>query len=401
MNGPVITMPAPESFAPRSRAAIRLCMPSVTFIAGNDNIDADWLATRSPVCPWNRTPASFLHALYNEGDKVIIFDDFRSQGQEVWDASRPALRCKGTKLLRKGKAPWSLVPEQSGRRRSLMSTMTGINPGAATRTSRPGGSCCLRATAPTSPLPSGLRRLFCCRCPSFPSARPEAAWLTLWSRRRRKQRRLGPHQGLPGPGSHDARRRYPFLSAVRLTRLPCCERLGKEDEDGKYQKFADGPHLQRLLYLNPAPDGTPIAQQKAWPQTDPQFKTAQIMNEDDIKKVNECFEERSGVKIPPARRSTRASAQAPQEDVRTAEEWHDVPEHDPPGAEPQGDWPEPEPIRNDLRSVAPLRTEMIPVPLRACILDIAYRMQCPIDFIAAAFVVMASILIGAGCSIKT
>ena len=55
------------------------------FIAGTDNIDADWLAARSPICPWNRTPASFLHALYSKGEKVIIFDDFRSQGQEVWE----------------------------------------------------------------------------------------------------------------------------------------------------------------------------------------------------------------------------------------------------------------------------------------------------------------------------
>ena len=39
-----------------------------------------------------------------------------------------------------------------------------------------------------------------------------------------------------------------ILSAVRLTRLPCCQRLGKKDKDGKYQKFPDGPHLQRLLY---------------------------------------------------------------------------------------------------------------------------------------------------------
>ena len=98
--------------------------------------------------------------------------------------------------------------------------------------------------------------------------------------------------------------------------------------------------------------------------------------------------------------SEDASSEAKTRAKPAAEEWHDVPEHDPPGAEPQGGWPEPEPIRNDLRSVAPLRTEMIPVPLRACLTDIAYRMQCPIDFIAAAFVVMASILIGAGCSIR-
>ena len=60
-----------------------------------------------------------------------------------------------------------------------------------------------------------------------------------------------------------------ILSAVRLTRLPDRERLGKEDKDGKYQRFPDGPHLQRLLYLNPAPDFTPIAEQKAWPQPAP------------------------------------------------------------------------------------------------------------------------------------
>src|SRR5258705_13965290 len=86
--------------------------------------------------------------------------------------------------------------------------------------------------------------------------------------------------------------------------------------------------------------------------------------------------------------------------MKTAEDWHDVPEPDPPRVEPQGDWPDPEPIRNDLRPVAPLRIEMIPAPLRACLADIAHRMQCPTDFIGAAFVVMASILIGAGCSIK-
>jgi hypothetical protein len=86
------------------------------FIAGTDNIDADWLAARSPVCPWNRTPASFLHVLYSEGDKVIIFDDFRSQGQEVWE--HPGLPYNATTLnpLRKGQTLWSLVPELPGRR---------------------------------------------------------------------------------------------------------------------------------------------------------------------------------------------------------------------------------------------------------------------------------------------
>ena len=58
---------------------------------------------------------------------------------------------------------------------------------------------------------------------------------------------------------------FASLSAVRLTRLPCCERLGKQDGSGAFQAFEDGPHLQRLLYLNPQPDAVPIAEKPEWP----------------------------------------------------------------------------------------------------------------------------------------
>jgi hypothetical protein len=43
------------------------------------------------------------------------------------------------------------------------------------------------------------------------------------------------------------------LSAVRLSRLPFCERAGTRGKDGKYVKFPK-PGLQELLYLNPDPD---------------------------------------------------------------------------------------------------------------------------------------------------
>ena len=69
---------------------------------------------------------------------------------------------------------------------------------------------------------------------------------------------------------------------------------------------------------------------------------------------------------------------------------------DPPKGEK--DWPDPEPIRNELRAVAPLRPEMIPEPFRACYADIAHRMQCPIDFVASASICMISGVIGAGCT---
>ena len=47
------------------------------------------------------------------------------------------------------------------------------------------------------------------------------------------------------------------LSAVRLSRLPGCQRHGKRDRDGGLQRY-DRPHLQRLVWLNPAARAAPI-----------------------------------------------------------------------------------------------------------------------------------------------
>jgi hypothetical protein len=63
-------------------------------------------------------------------------------------------------------------------------------------------------------------------------------------------------------------------------------------------------------------------------------------------------------------------------------------------------WPTLEPIRNELLQVAALVEEMIPEPLRPWLHDVAHRMQVPLDFVAAAAVVMLSSIIGAGCGIR-
>lgn len=47
------------------------------------------------------------------------------------------------------------------------------------------------------------------------------------------------------------------LSAVRLSRLPFCERAGTRGKDNRYIKFPK-PGLQELLYLNPDPEHKPI-----------------------------------------------------------------------------------------------------------------------------------------------
>ena len=50
-----------------------------------DEVDAAWLRRRSKVqVPWILTPAEFLFSAYEMGDNVLIFSDYRSQGQEIW-----------------------------------------------------------------------------------------------------------------------------------------------------------------------------------------------------------------------------------------------------------------------------------------------------------------------------
>ena len=64
------------------------------------------------------------------------------------------------------------------------------------------------------------------------------------------------------------------------------------------------------------------------------------------------------------------------------------------------DWPEPTPLPNALPPVDPFDAELLPVALRAWVMDIAYRMQCPADFPAVAALVALSGLIGARAVIQ-
>ena len=236
------------------------------FIAGTDNIDADWLATRSPVCPWNRTPASFLHSLYNKGDKVVIFDDFQSQGQEVWEHPGLPFDARELNSFAKGKpcGVWFLscpvdglyrLNDDGKRSRRSHQNVTSwrfllLESDRADISSSEWLAALVLLPLPIVSICETGGRL------AHALVRVDASSKDAWDRCKDA---LVPVLTMLGADTH-------ILSAVRLTRLPCCERLGKEDKDGKYQKFADGPHLQRLLYLNPAPDGTLIAEQKAWPQ---------------------------------------------------------------------------------------------------------------------------------------
>jgi hypothetical protein len=61
------------------------CANKLKAIAARmDGVDNEWLAARSPVRVDNHTPASFLHALFRKGEKVLVFNLYRSQGQMLW-----------------------------------------------------------------------------------------------------------------------------------------------------------------------------------------------------------------------------------------------------------------------------------------------------------------------------
>lgn len=63
-------------------------------------------------------------------------------------------------------------------------------------------------------------------------------------------------------------------------------------------------------------------------------------------------------------------------------------------------WPDPEPIKHSLLPVLPLLTMNIPEPYREWVLDVAERMQCPVDFVAVAAIVVTASIIGAGCAVR-
>jgi hypothetical protein len=64
------------------------------------------------------------------------------------------------------------------------------------------------------------------------------------------------------------------------------------------------------------------------------------------------------------------------------------------------EWPEPKPVVEEWLPVAALDPVIIPEPLRAWVVDISDRMQCPMDYVAASTVVALGSLIGARCSIR-
>jgi hypothetical protein len=209
-----------------------------------DGIDPQWFAARSPKRPDNRTPASFLHELYAPGEKVIVFDDFESQGQAVWECTPPPFDARSLDAFRTGKPQgvWYLcnpvtgeyLPNDTGNpsRRSWQNVTSWRHMVLESDTANPD-----HWLAALAQLPIPISAIYMSGGKSIHAlvrlgAESKEQWDDTADRLRPMLITLGADRKA--------------ISAVRLTRLPQCERV----EKGR---------MQTLIYLNGNPDLCPIA----------------------------------------------------------------------------------------------------------------------------------------------
>jgi hypothetical protein len=209
-------------------------------------VDAAYLEGRSVLSCWNRSPAGVLAKLYQPGEKILIFTNWESQGQELW--TRPGLTGNFAALdqYKRGfKDVWFLSnpvdgeyhwnPRQEKDSRRSEESVTSFRY-AVVESDKADPGQWLRALVQ---LPLFISAIYESGKRSIHALlRTDAGSKAEWDESVRGE--LLPILTILGadPGS---------LTAVRLTRLPNCKR----EETGK---------LQRLLYLDPEPDGEPIRQ---------------------------------------------------------------------------------------------------------------------------------------------
>jgi len=239
---PMPTRPTPATFDPAKLEKIARKL---------DGIDAEWFARRSAKCVWNRTPATFLHELYEPGEKVVIFDTFKSQGQHLWTHKAPPFDARELDTFRPGKPEgvWFLNNPVTGESVPDGTTNKDGTPHLTRRSFRTVTSwryLVLESDvadpshwlAALAQLPLPIAAVYTSGGKSIHAlirmnAGSKAEWDSLANEIKPALVTLGADSAA--------------MTAVRLTRLPCCRR---EREDA----------MQTLLYLNGNPDQTPLCE---------------------------------------------------------------------------------------------------------------------------------------------
>jgi hypothetical protein len=205
-------------------------------------VDVAWIKRRSPVWPAIVTPAEYLSAVFRFGDQILVFADWQSQGEEIYQHRSLKVNRKALGSFVRGNAHgvWFLAnpvdgqyhfnPRQQGMSRRSEESITSFRH--------------VVLESDSLPLSQWLRILVQIRIPicSIVSSggkslhalcRIDAKSKADWDR---VVRGLMPKLVKAGADRN-------ALTAVRLTRLPGCYR---------------GDRLQELLYLNPGAQGGPI-----------------------------------------------------------------------------------------------------------------------------------------------
>lgn len=219
------------------------------FVAGEPRITAERLIEQSPIPVDEVSPASFLEVLFLKGERVLVFDDIRTQGHP-WLHSGPYCDAHSLDRFVRGRqhGVWFLGPVDGRFRRNDAEKVSRRSAQNLTswryllvESDRPDISpdewltALVRLELPIVSIVETGDRLPHALILVGAASREE------WDHTRDELR-----PALVKIGADVA-----SLSAVRLTRLPGCERLGRADADGVYRQFPDGPHFQRLLYLKP------------------------------------------------------------------------------------------------------------------------------------------------------
>jgi hypothetical protein len=241
-----IHRPPSPGFNPAKLAAIARRM---------DGFGAEELAAISPMRPDTRTPASFLHAIFEPGEKVLCFSKYRSQGQAIWQRPEHLARYDATALdglvePAEGQGAWFLSNPITGDFVELERLKSEHNPSGRTRRAEESISAFRHILLESDKADPAIWLAALVQMPlpilsiCESGGRSLHALVRIDAKDGREFREIiaASKTGLEILGADPA-----ALSPVRLTRLPQCWR-------------ADKGNWQRLLFLNPNPTRTPICE---------------------------------------------------------------------------------------------------------------------------------------------
>lgn len=244
--------PAPV-FSPEKLERFARRIPPVT---------PEFLLVISPKSVHNRTPASFLHEITQPGERILVFTEYRSQGQFLWQHQPPPFNACELDRFQRGarEGVWFLnnpvtgedAPNDSGKpsRRSWKNVTNWRYLLIESDEADPDHWLAALAQLPlpiTSLTTSGGKSIHAL---IRINADSKEEWDDIVGRMKSTLITLG--------GDKKA------MSAVRLTRLPLCERVGATDNEGRWAAY-DAPRMQQLLYLNPDPMNVPLYEMPAAP----------------------------------------------------------------------------------------------------------------------------------------